>query len=161
MPDDNKALLRRFYEELWTKGNLDAGDELVSRDYVDHQPAPGLRTDRDGFRALVRAWREGFPDGRETIGDLIAEGDKVVGRFTFEGTHTGVFFGIPPTGRRVRMHGIDIATIANGKIVELWYSEQTYELLQQLGVVPGWDELAGRRPRSAVTARSSGRNKRT
>jgi predicted ester cyclase len=72
----------------------------------------------------------------EEIDDLIAEGDKVVGRFTFRGTHTGTFLGIAPTGRKVSMTGIDVVRIRDGKITEFWYAEQLHDLLRQLGVLP-------------------------
>src|SRR5690348_12229104 len=116
-PAANKALMRRFYEEFWCRGNEAAVDELVAADMVDHQRPEGWPSGRAGYKQLVRAWREGFPDMRETIGDLIAEGDRVVGRFTIDATHTGNFLGIPPTGRTIRISGIDIVRIRDGQIV--------------------------------------------
>ncbi|MDQ3855881.1 MAG: ester cyclase [Chloroflexota bacterium] len=128
--------MRRFYEELWSQGNLDAIPELIAEDFVDHHPLPGVPPGREGLAALVVMWRTAFPDMRETVEDLIAKEDKVVGRFTMRGTHSGEFMGIPPTGRRVTMSGIDIVRVAGGKIVEFWYGEHLLELLQQLGAVP-------------------------
>jgi steroid delta-isomerase-like uncharacterized protein len=136
--DRNKALLRRFYEELWSKGNLEAIPELVAEDFVDHHPLPGAPPGREGLAALVTTWRIAFPDMRETVEDLISEGDKVVGRFTMRGTHSGEFLGVPPTGRSVTMGGIDIVRFAGGKIAEFWYGEQLLELMQQLGAVPNF-----------------------
>jgi ketosteroid isomerase-like protein len=78
--DRNKALLRRFYEELWSQGDLEAISELVADDFVDHYPLPGAPPGREGLAALITTWRTAFPDMRETCEDLIAEGDKVVGR---------------------------------------------------------------------------------
>jgi steroid delta-isomerase-like uncharacterized protein len=132
----NKALLRRFYEELWTKGNLEVIPELVAEDFVDHHALPGAPPGRERLAALVTTWRTAFPDMRETCEDLIAEGDKVVGRFTMSGTHSGAFMGVPPTGRRVTMSGIDIVRVVEGKITEFWYGEHLLELMQQLGAVP-------------------------
>jgi steroid delta-isomerase-like uncharacterized protein len=134
--DRNKALLRRFYEELWTKGNLEVIPELVAEDFVDHHPLPGAPPGREGLAALVTMWRTAFPDMRETCEDLIAEGDKVVGRFTMRGTHSGEFMGVSPTGRSVTMSGIDTVRVAGGKIAEFWYGEHLLELMQQLGAVP-------------------------
>ena len=134
--DRNKALLRRFYEELWSQGDLKAIPELVAEDFVDHHLLPGAPPGREGLAALITTWRRAFPDMSETCEDLIAEGDKVVGRFTMRGTHKGEFMGVPPTGKRVTMSGIDILRVAGGKIAEFWYGEHLLELMQQLGVVP-------------------------
>jgi steroid delta-isomerase-like uncharacterized protein len=130
--DRNKALLEAFYAEFWNAGNVDAVDALVADDYVDHQPVPGLPAGKAGFAELVRLWHTGFPDMSETVEDLIAEGDKVVGRFTFRGTHTGEFMGFAPTGRQVSMTGIDIVRVRDGRIAEFWYAEQLHDLLTQL-----------------------------
>lgn len=128
----NKAVLARFYEEFWCNGNVDVIDELLAEDYIDHQPIEGLPSGKAGFEEMIRLWRAGFPDMKERIDDLIAEDDKVVGRFTFTGTHTGEFFGVLPTGRRVSMTGIDVVRIRDGKITEFWYAEQLHGLFQQL-----------------------------
>ena len=93
--DRNKALLRRFYEELWSQGDLEAISELVADDFVDHYPLPGAPPGREGLAALITTWRTAFPDMRETCEDLIAEGDQVVGRFTMSGTHRGDFMDMP------------------------------------------------------------------
>ena len=136
--DRNKALLRRFYEELWSQGGLETIPELVSEDFVDHHSLPGAPPGREGPAALITTWRTAFPDMRETVEDLIAEGEKVVGRFTMRGTHSGEFMGVPATGRSVTMSGIDIVRVEGGKIVEFWYGEHLLELMQQLGAVPGF-----------------------
>jgi steroid delta-isomerase-like uncharacterized protein len=138
----NKALMRRFYEELWSKGNLEAIPELVAEDFVDHQAPVGQPSGREELAGLVVMWRTGFPDMRETVEDLISEGDKVVGRFLMRGTHRGEFMGVAPTGRSVTMSGIDVVRIADGRISEFWYAEQMLELMQQLGAAP--DFTAGR-----------------
>lgn len=132
----NKALMRRFYEELWSKGNLEAIRELVTEDFVDHQAPAGQASGREELGGLVVMWRTGFPDMRETVEDLISEGDKVVGRFLMRGTHRGEFMGVAPTGRSVTMSGIDVVRVADGKISEFWYAEQMLELMQQLDAAP-------------------------
>ena len=132
----NKALMRRFYEELWSKGNLEAIPELVAEDFVDHQAPVGQPSGREELAGLVVMWRTGFPDMQETVEDLISEGDKVVGRFLMRGTHCGEFMGVAPTGRSVTMSGIDVVRVAGGKISEFWYAEQMLELMQQLGAAP-------------------------
>jgi len=132
----NKALMRRFYEELWSKGNLEAIPELLAEDFVDHETPVGETSGREALAGLVVSWRTGFPDMTETVEDLISEGDKVVGRFLMRGTHRGEFMGIAPTGRTVAMRGIDVVRFADGKISEFWYAEQMLELMQQLGAAP-------------------------
>jgi predicted ester cyclase len=134
--DRNKALLRRFYEELWSEGNLKAIPELVAEDFVDYHPLQGAPPGLEELAALVTTWRTAFPDMRETCEYLIAVGDRVVGRFTMRGTHSGEFMGVAPTGRSVMMSGIDIVRVAGGKIVEFWYGEHLLELMQQLGAIP-------------------------
>jgi steroid delta-isomerase-like uncharacterized protein len=133
---ENKALMRRFYEEFWCKGNAAAVDELVAPDFIDHQLPAGWSEGPAGLKQLVREWRVGFPDMSETIEDLIAQGDKVVGRFVLTGTHQGPFLGIAPTGKRIRVTGIDIVRFQNGRITDLWYNEDTFGLYEQLGVSP-------------------------
>jgi predicted ester cyclase len=129
-------LLRRFYEELWSQGDLGTIPELVADDFVDHHPLPGAPPEREGLAAPITTWQTAFPDMRETCEDLIAEGDKVVGRFTKRSTHSGGFMGVQPTGQCVTMSGIDIVRVAGGKIAEFWYGEHLVELMQQLGAVP-------------------------
>jgi steroid delta-isomerase-like uncharacterized protein len=128
----NKELLEAFYAQFWNAGNVDAVEALVADDYIDHQPVPGLPGGKEGLARLITLWHTGFPDMSETVEDLIAEDDKVVGRFTFRGTHTGEFMGIAPTGRRVSMTGIDIVRVRDGRIAEFWYAEQLHDLLRQL-----------------------------
>lgn len=132
----NKALMRRFYQELWSRGNLEAIPELVAEDFVDHQAPVGQPSGRDELAGLVVMWRTGLQDMQETVEDLISEGDKVMGRFLMRGTHRGEFMGVAPTGRSVTMSGIDIVRIADGKISEFWYAEQMLELMQQLDAAP-------------------------
>ena len=145
----NKDVLRRFYEEFWTRGDVGVIDEIISDDYVDHQPLPGSPGGKAGFADLVRMWKRGFPDGGETVDALIAEGDLVVGRFTFRGTHNGEFMGLAPTGRAVTMTGIDVVRLVDGKIVEFWYAEQLHDLLRQLGALP--DPVADAAARTELT----------
>ena len=133
----NKALMQRFYEEFWCRGNVDAVDELVAPDFVDHQRPAHWPEGPSGLKRLVREWRLGFPDMTETIVDLIAQGDKVVGRFVLTGTHQGPFLGISATGRKIRVTGIDIVRIQQGRITDFWYNEDTFGLYQQLGISIG------------------------
>lgn len=136
MSKENKTIMRRALKEVVNKGNLDLIDELVSPDFVDHTPFPGLPPDREGVRQSIGMLREAFPNLEITIEDLIAEGDKVVSRQTLRGTHQGEFMGIPPTGKQATWTGILIFRIADGKIVDQWIEQDQLGLMQQLGVVP-------------------------
>ncbi len=102
-----------------------------------HASPPGEEIHgREGIEQFYGALRAAFPDLRITIEDQVAEGDRVVTRWTARGTHTGAFQGIPPTGKQGRMTGIDIDRIADGKVVECWVNSDDLGLLQQLGVIP-------------------------
>ena len=130
----NKRLLLATYERWWNAGDVDAVDEMVAVDYVDHSPVVN-NAGREGLKDLIREYHRGFPDMREEVEDVIAEGDRVVGRFHLRGTHAGPFLGIAATGAKVDLTGIDIYRIAGGKIVEMWYEEDLLTLMRQLGVV--------------------------
>jgi len=132
----NKALVRRYFEEVWNKGNLDLVDELVSVDIVGHV-REGEFTGFEGNKQHVISFRTPFPDVHITIEDLIAEGDKVAMRYTVTGTHKDELMGIiPPTGKQVTMTGIVIFRIADGKFGEVWSIVDMLGLMQQLGVIP-------------------------
>ena len=134
--EENKAIVLRHYEEL-NKGNVDIVDELYAPDFVGYitglpEPVRG----RQAQKSLVAAFFTAFPNLHETAEELIAEGDKVVIRESYRGTHKGDFLGIPPTGKQVAFTSIDIYRIADGKIVEVWSQIDLLSVLQQLGVVP-------------------------
>jgi steroid delta-isomerase-like uncharacterized protein len=133
---DNKALVRRLFDEVWNTGNVALVDDLLAPDFVDHaaQMGGGDPT-RDGFKTQVRLFRTAFPDGRSQIEDLIAEDDRVVARWTDGGTQRGEWMGVPPTGKRVTMSGIDVYRIEQGRIAEFWCSEDELGLLRQLGAL--------------------------
>jgi steroid delta-isomerase-like uncharacterized protein len=134
--DENKTLIRSFYEEVFNKRNLDAIDDFYAPDHIDHTLPPGLLVGPEGTKQAIAMTLLGFPDLRVTIEDMIAEGDKVVIRFTTYGTLQGTLGGIPPTGKRVAVPTIEITRIADGKIVEDWGLDDRLGMLQQLGLVP-------------------------
>ena len=136
MSEENKALMRRELEEVWNKHNPDAVDEFYAPDLVNHSAPPGMPNDREGFKAFVGMNLGAFPDVKVTIDILVAEGDKVISRWTGTGTHTGELMGIPATGKRIEMTGITIVSVADGKIAEFWMESDQMGLMQQLGVVP-------------------------
>lgn len=133
--EENKALVRRFYEEI-DRGNLDAMDELVAEDYLDHNPPPipDLPPGREGLKQAFKLFWQATP-GRHHIEEQIAEGDKVVTRMTSYGKQEGDLPGIPRTGKEITMTSITIHRIANGRLVEKWAEKDVLGYLVQLGVI--------------------------
>lgn len=134
--EENKALVRRFYEEI-DKGNVAAMDELVAEGYINHHPPPlpGLAPGREGLKQAFQLFWEATP-GYHQIEDQLAEGDKVVTRLTAYGSHERDLPGIPSTGNKLEMTAIAIHRIADGKIAEHWSNTDELGLLQQLDVIP-------------------------
>jgi steroid delta-isomerase-like uncharacterized protein len=130
--EENKTLVRRMMEAM-NRGDLAALKEVIAPDFVHRNPGdPQMPAGPEGIQQLAERWLRAFPDGQEVPDDQIAEGDKVVTRWTFQGTHQGTLFGIAPTGRQVTLTGIHIDRIQNGKIVEHWDEADIAGLLQQL-----------------------------
>lgn len=134
--DENKALVHRFLEEFFNQGNWAVADELCAPNFVNHDPAAPQARDRMGMVQNFQMNHAGFPDSHTTAEEIIAEGDKVVKRWTFHGTHTGEWHGIPPTGKPVTINGFSMYRINDGKIQEIWWGYDTLGVLQALGVVP-------------------------
>lgn len=140
--EENKAIVRHIFEGL-NKGNLAGVDELVATNYVYHQPSGEEIKGPEGLKLMVTMYRTAFPDFHFTIDDMIAEGDKVVCRFTGRGTHKGDLMGIAPTGKQVIITGILISRFAGGKEVEAWEIFDMLGMLQQMGVVPPMGQGGG------------------
>ena len=134
--EENRAVFRRYVEEVFNKGNLDLADEVFAT-YVAHQP-DGHAEERgpENVKRFVREFREAFPDGHSTVEDQIAEGDRVVTRWRMRGTHEGEFRGIEPTGNKLDITGIGIFRFSDGKVVESWDNFDQLGMMQQLGVIP-------------------------
>jgi steroid delta-isomerase-like uncharacterized protein len=120
--ENNKALVREFFEEAWGKGNMSAVDEFVVADYVEHPRPPTLPPGTEGMKQLIASYRTAFPDLQTTLDDIFAEGDRVAFRWSISGTHLGDWLGVPPTGNHVTATGITLFRIAFGKVVESWTS---------------------------------------
>jgi steroid delta-isomerase-like uncharacterized protein len=133
---DLKDVYRRFLDEGFNRGNLDALDDILTPDYVDHNAPPGTLPGPAGIKSIIAGFRAAFPDVRMTIEDQLADGDRVATRYTFRGTHLGNLMGIPPSGKQIEMTGITIARIAGGKMAEGWVVYELLSLLQQIGAVP-------------------------
>lgn len=132
---DYAAVARRFYDDVMSKGDLDALDEIIHDDFVEHEEMPGMPTGKEAPRAFVSMLRQSFPDFAATIEDMIQQGDKVVVRSRMSGTHQGDFMGIPASGRSVDVAAIDIVEFRDGKCVAHWGVTDVAAMMQQLGVI--------------------------
>ncbi len=137
--EDNKAIVRRFFEEVFNRQNLAVLDELVSSDFIHGQPGRVLRGAEFFNEVKSGVHFLAFPDLHITIEDMIAEGDKVVTRWTARGTHQGEAMGLPPTGNEVTWTGMNFMRVVNGKLAEDWEELDVLGLMQQLGgtIPPG------------------------
>jgi steroid delta-isomerase-like uncharacterized protein len=134
--EENKAIARRHFEEVWSKGNITLVDEHIATNFVLHDPSSREVQGTEGYKQYVTIYRTAFPDIHFIVEDQIAEGNKVATRWTATGTHQGELMGIPPTGKLCTVTGISIGRIAGGKIQESWSYWDAMGMLQQLGVVP-------------------------
>jgi steroid delta-isomerase-like uncharacterized protein len=135
--EENKALVRRVWEEAFNKRNLAVADELLAQNSVNHEaPAGPLHGGPEDLKQIISRLTSAFPDHHTIIEDMIAEGDKVMIRTTFSGTHQGPFMGIPPTGKRFSLQQIHVVRIVDGKATEHWGVFDNLSMMQQLGVIP-------------------------
>ncbi len=130
MSEQNKAIVRRLYEEFWNKKGVDVIDELMTPDALSH---PSEQRGTGHFKASLPRLYAAFPDHQFIIEDLIAEGDKVVAHMSGGGVHQGAFLGVAPTGKRVINTGIFIYRIVDGKIVESWSLWDRLGFMEQTG----------------------------
>lgn len=135
MPDDPKNVVRRFYDEV-SAGNLGVIDELVADDVVEHDTFPGMEPNKEGVKQFFAMFRSAFPDLRMEPHEMLAEGDLVSARVTMTGIHQGEFMGMPPSGKRIEVEGIDIIRVRDGQATEHWGVTDTMTMMQQLGAVP-------------------------
>ncbi|HOT07754.1 MAG: SnoaL-like polyketide cyclase [Methanosaeta sp. PtaB.Bin039] len=133
--EDNKEIVRRFFELGPSSGNISAARELLAPDFTLHVPlpaAPGVQ----GICDVITTCRAAFEHLNVDVEDMVAEGDRVAARFTASGIHRGEFMGLDPTGKPITMTGIEIFRISNGKIAELWGEANLMGLMMQLGIIP-------------------------
>jgi steroid delta-isomerase-like uncharacterized protein len=137
MYENNKAIVRRVFEEVWNKGSLSLVDELFAPNYEDHDAStPDFGRGPESEKKRVTLYRNAFPDVRLTIEDIIAEGETVMTRWSCRGTHKGDLSGIAPTGKQFTISGITVARLAHGKIAEAHVNWDALGLMRQLGIVP-------------------------
>ena len=143
--EENKALVQRAYEEAWNRKNLDALDELLPADYDMHRDTAG-RSGRDVIKEAIGNYHAAFPDLQVTIEHLIAEGDIVVMRGIWRGTHLGMmktaYGSMPATGKEMSWTGTHLFRIADGRIAEAFYQTDWLAIYQQLGAIPSPEQVS-------------------
>jgi steroid delta-isomerase-like uncharacterized protein len=138
MSETNKAVADRFHMEIFQAGNLDAAEQIVSRDFAWHGgfAPPQEPCGVEGVKLVAQAVIRAFPDRKIVHHETISEGDRVLIRWSMTGTHRGDLMGIPPTGKRTTLTGFDYFRIKDGKIAEMWQEADQLSMLRQLGVIP-------------------------
>jgi steroid delta-isomerase-like uncharacterized protein len=144
MPADNKAIVRRLYEEVWNKRRLELVDDLISPSHALHDPnLSGSAVGPEAYKRQVTRFITAFPDLRFTVEDIVGEKEKLAVAWTISGTHKGEFMGIPATNKKVSVDGITISHIVDAKIMDSYLSWDAWGMMQQLGVVPALGEPKG------------------
>jgi steroid delta-isomerase-like uncharacterized protein len=157
--EENKKLIRDFFEEVWNKGNLDYIDDVYAEDFTLHAlwqntsaGGPIEATGREPAKKVIGGWLSGFPDMVVTIEDQIAEGDLVGSRHTSTGTHTNEFMGIPATGKSATITGMTLTRCVDGKMVEAWTCWNALSMFEQLGLAGGGQAPASEAPQEQPVA---------
>jgi steroid delta-isomerase-like uncharacterized protein len=136
MSEENKALIRHVWDEIFNKKNLEAVDEYFAEDAVIGFAPPGIPPDREYFKESIGPYLAAFPDLQVALEDQIAEGDKVASRFSVSGTHQGEFAGLAASGKEVDYTGVNFIEVRDGKIVEVWGASDQLRLMRQIGAIP-------------------------
>ena len=136
MSEENKSLVRRMMMDIWRDGKLETIDDYFADNFVNNTPGSGQSPDRDGLKEFAAMLGTAFTDGTITVNDQISEGDRVVTRWSSTTTHSGDFMGVPATGNKVSVRGIDISRVEGGKVVEGWSEADMMGLMAQIGALP-------------------------
>lgn len=136
MSEANKAVIRRLIDGYWNKRDPKVFDEVFAARFLDHTPMPGTQGTKEGLRQLTLGVQSAFPEGHNTLDDVLADGDKVAWRWTYRGVHKGPLMGVPATGKTITITGITIDRIAGGQIIERWSQIDSLGMMTQLGVIP-------------------------
>ncbi len=135
LQEKNKAAQKRFIEEYQTGGSEKVLEELVSEKFVNHSAFPGMPADKSGIKMFHDIFRRAFPGFKVVVHEMLADGDKIITRKAFVGTHKGEFAGIPPTNKSVELNVMDIVRYEDGKLIEHWNAVDRAGLMRQLGVI--------------------------
>lgn len=132
--EENKVLIRRYFEEVWNQGNLDILDEIIDINYINHSPGqPNPERGPKGLKPIIAGIRKAFPDLKFEIKNMVITDEQAAIHCVMHGTHTGDLFGMAPTGKIVKVNQMQIEHIVNGKIIEHWRQSDDLGMLQQLG----------------------------
>jgi steroid delta-isomerase-like uncharacterized protein len=134
--EQNKHTVRRFYEEILNSRNTALADELLDDNYTNPEHPPTLPKGKEGGKMMFEMWGQAFPDYRMNVEDIIGEGETVVARWSFTGTNSGAFMGMPATNKQVTVEGMNMMKFTNGKIAENLPIFDKFGMLQQMGVIP-------------------------
>ena len=127
--------IRRLFDEIINRGNLDAADELMTEDFVDHGPM-GVTHGVEAFKEMVGMWRTAVPDVHCAVEEAFSSGDMVAWNVRTTGTHTGEMMGIPPTGNRIELLSPNVGRVRDGRVAEHWADQSMFQFLQQIGAIP-------------------------
>jgi predicted ester cyclase len=130
----HEELIRQIFDRIINDGNVDAADELMTDDFVDHGPMGDL--DLDGFKQMVAMWRSAVPDVHCAVEGLFSEGDMAAWIVRVTGTHTGEMMGIPPSGNRIELLSPNIGRVRDGRAAEHWADQSMFQFMQQIGAIP-------------------------
>ena len=134
MPGQNEAIAHRYFEEIFNQGKLDVAEEIVANTHINHDRVNEVQG-IGGLKEVAAKYRKAFPDLHLAIEDTISQGDKVVVRWSWSGTHKGDLAGLAPTGKKTGGTGTTIFRLSDGKIAESWVNWDTLGMLEKLGVV--------------------------
>ena len=139
--EEHRVLFSRWFEELWNKKNYAITRELVAPEFTAHGAGgQDIKQGPDGVAGMVKVWHQAFPDGRMTMDDIVTEGEMSAIRMTFRGTHTGEFYGVPASHKKVEVTSIGIDRVVGGKICEGWGELNMLGMMQQMGAIPSPDQ---------------------
>lgn len=136
MSEDNKTITRHIFDEVWGAYNVNKVEQYFAPNYINHPEMPGMPKGNEGVKAQVRMFASAVSDNKHTIEDLLADGDKVVIRWSATAKQTGELVGIPATGKQFKVTAINIYRFVGGKVVEGWNEYDSLGMMQQLGAIP-------------------------
>jgi steroid delta-isomerase-like uncharacterized protein len=147
--EQNKEIVQRIFNEFWRAGKTSVLDQLLATDVTNHELSKEPVSGRNAYKEWANGFRQvtatGFPDMDIALDTLVAEGDFVAKRWTFRGTHSGDYMGLPASARQVVMAGVTIYRIQGGQVRETWWNYDALGMMQQLGAIPAPAEQAGAR----------------